>query len=182
MVFRRRGLGNIINSVKNVVDLSSVLAASTNTVAFTILDTVDATTRGADPEEVPRGSKVTSFYLSLFFASDQNQTGVGEIELVDWYIFLEKGGAIIANGSFGNARTQIPIPGSTGLNPNVNQIIHEEKGLVGEKNDGSKMVFQGVVRIPRGKQRFSSGDTIVVCARSNFATVFCAKAIYKYYQ
>ncbi len=143
---------------------------------------MDATTRGANPEEVPRGCKITSFYLSLFFASDQNNTGVGEIELVDWYIFHEKGGVLIANGSFGNGGTQIPVPGATGLNQNVNQVMHEEKGIVGEKNDGSKMVFQGVVRIPRGKQRFTVGDTVVINARANFATVFCGKAIYKYYQ
>ncbi len=143
---------------------------------------MDATTRGANPEEVPRGCKINGFYLSLFFGLDVNQTGPAAVPLLDWYCMIEKGGVLIANGSFGNGATQIPVPGATGLNQNVNQIVHEEKGLIGEKNDGSKMVFQGVIKVPRGKQRFTVGDTIVINARANFDTVFCAKAIYKYYQ
>ncbi len=122
-------------------------------------------------------------YLSMFYALDINQTGAGSVPLLDWYIIYDKGGRLTSGApTFGDTAKDAPIPGATGSAINKNSILHEEKGLIGEKNDGSKMVFQGVIRIPRGKQRFTSGDQLTIIARANFDTVLCLKCIYKWYK
>ncbi len=184
MGFRKRGsrLGNIINSTKNVVDASNVLVAGTDTTILTVVDGVAANTiNPANFNQVLRGAKVHGFYLSLFFALDVNQAGIGSIPLLDWNVFYNKSGMV--SGTFSASDpTKLPTPGATGNNTNRNQILHESKGLIGEKNDGSKMVFEGVIRVPKSFQRIAEKTKILINARCNFDAVFCAKAIYKWYE
>ncbi len=179
----RRGMGlRPIDSSKNVVDLSSVLVATTNTVIQDLIEGVNLANRENRPNEVTRGRTVKGFFLSLFFASDENTPSPGSIPLLDWYCIVDRGGVLSkAVPTFGNTNEDYPIPGATGTAVNVNKIIHEEKGLIGEKNDGSKMVFQGVIRIPRGMQKINAGDKITIIGRANDEAVFCLKCIYKSY-
>ncbi len=179
---RRRDPRQVISSVKNVVDLSSTLVATTNTLLSTIIVGRDVTDRGTNPFEVDRGSKVFGFYRSLFFAQDVNAAAAA-IPLLDWYCLVDKGGNLSGSApTFGNGVRDLPIPGSTGTASNVNKVIHEEKGLIGEKNDGSKMVFQGVIRIPRGMQKINVDDRVVIVARANDEAIFCLKCIYKFFK
>ncbi len=180
--FRSR-LGNIINSTKNVVDASGVIPAGTSQ---NIIVPVKGVTANAvtvtELNNVIRGSKVNGFYLSLFFALDINQTGAGVVPLVDWLVFYNKNG-IIDSSSHSATNPQVyPVPGATGNNTNRSQVFHESKGLVGEKNDGTKMAFEGVIKLPRSYQRIGEKTEITVIARANFDTVFCAKAIYKWFE
>ncbi len=131
---------------------------------------------------VIRGSKVSGFYLSLFFTLDVNQSGMGAVPLVDWLVFYNKNGIIDSTTHSATNPQVYPVPGATGNNTNRSQVFHESKGLVGEKNDGSKMVFEGVIRLPKGYQRIGEKTEITIVARGNFDTVFCAKVIYKWYE
>ncbi len=179
MVFRRRGMAfRPINSRKNVVDTSVVLGALTNTVVDTIVRGVDQADL-ATPDEVTTGSKVMSFYHSSFFIAEGGELA-SEVPLVDWYIIQNPGNVF---GTTFDA-TNLPTPGATGIHVNKKYIIHEEKGLTGGGDvslAGIPMIFKGVIRIPRGRQRVAVGDTILLCARSNFATKGCSKSIYKWY-
>ncbi len=170
-----------INSIKNVVDTSGAIVALTNTVLQNIIQGEDTTIRAGQVFAVERGGVVKGFFLSLFFASDVNQAA-SAVPLLDWYCIVDKGGILNSSPTFGNGAGDYPIPGGTGTAVNVNKIIHEEKGLIGEKNDGSKMVFQGVIKIPRGMQRINIEDRITIIARANDEAIFCLKCIYKWYK
>ncbi len=180
MVFRRRSNLQPINSTKNVADISSIIAAVTDTVVFTPIITAD--TRDAqlsDADNVPRGCTINGMYLSLFFITEGGEVA-NEVPLVDWYIIKDNGGNFGATFDASN----LPTPGATGIHENKRFIFHEEKGLAGGGNaslSGVPMVFKGVIRFPRTFKRFRFGDLIRICARTNFATKFCAKAVYKYY-
>ncbi len=162
------------------MDASGALVASTNTVIQNLIQGEDETSRGSQVFAVQRGGVVRGIYLSLFFASDVNQAA-SAVPLLDWYLILDKGGVLNSTPTFGNGAGDYPIPGSTGTGVNVNKIIHEEKGLIGEKNDGSKMVFQGVIKLPRGFQKINIEDKLTLVGRANDEAIFCLKCIYKYY-
>ncbi len=134
----------------------------------------------ATTNEVDVGSKISSVFLEVFFYSEGGELG-NEVPLVDWYI-LKNGGN--SWGSTFNA-TNLPTPGATGSHINKRHILHEEKGLAGGGElslTGVPMVFKGVIRIPRGRQRWGESDVLRICARSNFATKFCVKAVYKWFK
>ncbi len=180
MVFHRRGMSlRPINSIKNVFDTSGIMAAVTNTsLALTTFGVRNADL--ATSNEVNVGSKITSVFLEIFFYTEGGEVA-NEVPLVDWYILKDDGNAY---GTTFNA-SNLPTPGATGTHINKRKILHEEKGLAGGGNaslTGVPMVFKGVIRIPRGKQRWAESDVLRILARSNFATKFCVKAIYKWYQ
>ncbi len=168
-----------IDSVKHIVELSSVLAAGANTSVATIVDGVDTYTL-ADTNGVPTGAKVFSFFMSSYFVSEGGELAT-EVPVVDWYIIKSPGGAFAATFDADN----LPTPGSTGAHKNKRWIIHTEKGLTGGGDAslaGVPMVFKGVIRIPRKMQRIGEDDDLIFCARANFATKFCVQFIYKHFK
>ncbi len=180
MVYRRGMALRPINSRKNIVDDSGVLPAGSSTLLFSA--TSNSVLKGVDnavitaAEEVDVGSKVMGVFLSLFFASDSNVPAATP-PLLDFYVLYDKTGAV---GSAFTA-TGLPTPGNTGVHQNKGKIFHEEKGLTGEKNDGFPMIFKSVIKIPRNFQRIGFDTRIRVVARANDDTVYCAKAIYKWF-
>ncbi len=181
--YRNRGMAKRpINSTKNVVDASGALVALTDTIIITPVKGVAANqvTTG-ELNNVVRGAKVNGIYLSLFFAADTN-AAAAEVPLLDWYIIYNKNGMINSTSFSGTDPQVYPTAGGMGNNTNRSAVLHQEKGLIGEKNDGSKMVFTGVIRIPRGMQRIGEKTTIDVVARANQTGVFCAQSIYKWYE
>ncbi len=184
VVFRRRFnmAKRPINATKNVVDASGALIALTETIIIKPINTVVGSAVNQNNfNEIARGSKVNGFYLSLFFASDTN-AAAAEVPLLDWYCFYNRSGIVDETTFSSTNPAQLPAAGATGTNTNRNQILHEEKGLIGEKNDGSKMVFTGVIKLPKGFQTFREKTSVVIVAKSNQTGVFCAKAIYKWYE
>lgn len=164
--FRRgRGLAlRPINSVKNIVDgvFLGVTAASVTVVslAATVNDYVGGVT------EVPIGAKVSSIYL--FVQSISDGTGIANH---DFYITKFPSGVTM------------PVPGATGGDLNRKFILHEEKGIPGNNSDGAApLTFRGVIRIPKGRQRFAEGDVLQLRLRGADAYSACVKCIYKFYQ
>ncbi len=173
----KRGLHPVV-STKNISEFSGILAASTNTVALDIADAVDNPTL-AQLDEVERGSVINGFFFSCFFYTEGGEIA-NEVPLVDWYVIKNPG------NSFGNTfnATSLPTPGATGIHVNKRYIFHTEKGLAGGGEvslNGVPMIFKGVIVIPKHMRRMNSGDKLLFCARANFATKFCAQAIYKWY-
>ncbi len=168
-----------INSRKNVFDISSVIAASTNAVVANPVDTVENALL-SDVNGVTRGCKIYSIYMSLFFISEGGELAA-EVPLVDWYVIKDNGSTMQTAGF---VVTGLPTPGTTGLHENKRFILHHEKGLAGGGDvslTGLPMIFKGVIKIPKGMQTFRSGDRILIIARANFASKFCLQAIYKWF-
>ncbi len=162
------------------MDDSGVIPGNTATVIFSaqansLVQGVNAADL-ANVQEVTAGAKVFGFYLSIFAAYDTNQAAAS-VPLIDWYIIYDKGNSM--GTSF--TATGLPVPGATGTHVNKSKILHEEKGLGGEKNDGYAMIFKGVVKIPRGMQRIGFEDRLRIVMRSNDDIVYCAKVIYKWF-
>ncbi len=115
--------------------------------------------------DVPIGAKVSSIY---YFIQVQPQAAAG---VVDFFISKRPNNVVL------------PVPGATGGDVNRKFIFHEEKGTPGVFNNGSPpSTFRGVVRIPKGRQRFAEGDNVSVRLRCSTAYDACVKAIYKFYQ
>ncbi len=152
-----------INSVKNIVD-STVIGATSATISTVLIGGTVNAYAGA-VTDIPIGAKVNSVYL---FIQAFNTDTIGNI---DWYFIRRPSGTVN------------PVPGATGGNVARKFIMHEEKGLPGTLSAGSPpLTFRGVIRIPRGRQRFAEGDVMQVVARSSQDYSFCLKAIYKFYQ
>ncbi len=176
MVRFNRSLHPVV-STKNVQEFSGIMAASTNATSLTIVTTVDSATL-AVPNSVERGSTVNSFFFSCFFITEGGEIA-NEVPLVDWYLMKNPGGNFT-----GFDTTNFPTPGSQGVHDNKRYIFHTEKGLAGGGDvslSGVPMIFKGVIRIPRHMRKMNANDTIIFNTRSNFATKFCAQAIYKWY-
>ncbi len=181
MVFRRgrRGLGNKINSTKNIVDVSGIIAASTNTKLATLAQTVESAAL-ATTNEVDKGCSIYSIFLSMYQIAEGGEVA-NEVPLMDWYIIKDDANNM---GTTFDA-SHLPTPGATGVHENKRYIFHTEKGLTGGGDislAGLPMIFKGVIKIPRGMQTFRMGDTLKICARTNFATKHCISCIYKYYR
>ncbi len=162
MVFRR---GAPITTIKHVVDSEGAITStvSINTIAFTRNVRADP----FNPVDVITGSKVSSFFISLFIIGS---TGAPVVGAQNWYI----------NKRHDGQQTAFPDPGSTGISSVRNQIFHEEKGLTGS-GDGTAMVFKGVIKVPKSMQRMREGDAFDVRILNNGvdSAQFCLKAIYK---
>ncbi len=169
MVFRRGNrLGNIINSVKNVIDGQGNIVATTDTEQQ-ILVAVDAFD-ASSTVEVATGSKIFGVFLTIYLYNNADQVAGS----LDWYYGVRRGVTTFAD---------MPSANQTGLSPLRNQILHNEKGLAGAIGTGGPpMVFKGIIRIPRQYQRLREGDIHFISFRSSQAGKFCIKAIYKWYK
>ncbi len=164
--FRNRGLNlRPINSVKNIQDSTTLGVAAgvvTNvTLAITTNDYAGGNT------SVPIGAKVHGVYL--FFQIILQAVGTN----VDMYVWKGPG----------SISAVMPVPGVTGGDVNRKYILHEEKGIPGTLNAGaSPLTFRGVIRIPRGRQRFAENDILQIKFRGSAVYDSCLKCIYKFYQ
>ncbi len=152
-----------INSVKNILDATSIGVAAAVNTGITLAQTVNDYTGGV--VDVPIGAKVSSVYIFVQIIA-QAAEGV-----MDFYIAKRPAGVIL------------PTPGTTGGNQARKFILHEEKGIPGTFNNGaSPLTFRGVIKIPRGRQRFAEGDDLTIQLRGSVAYSLCIKCIYKFYQ
>lgn len=160
-----RGMGlRPINSVKNIVDGTFLGVAGATNTEVTLAKTVNDYT-GAVVSDVPIGAKVSSVYL---FVQILPATGTAN---VDFYVMKRPTGV------------GTPNPGATGGDNARKWILHEEKGIPGNAADGAyPLTFKGVIRIPKGRQRFGEGDQLLLFARGADNYNMCVKCIYKFYQ
>lgn len=164
MARRRRGLAlRPVNSVKNIVDSTNIGVTGATTTSVVLAQTVNDYTGGN--ADVPIGAKVSSIYVFVQIASDSTNANC------DWFFAKRPSGITM------------PTPGATGGSTARKFILHEEKGLPGTYSAGSTpLTFKGVLKIPRGRQRFAEGDAVVLNLRGAQQYSFCVKAIYKFYQ
>ncbi len=166
---RRMGYKTPINSIKHVIDVSGGTTGGTQSA----IELIQATRNPelTSPTNVNVGSTVGSIFISVFVLG----TTGGSSGLVDWFFWKNAGNVF--------AVANIPDPGNTGINSLRRFIFHEEKGLAATQ-DGTPMVFKGVIKIPPRFRRMGENDKLEIrlLTETGFDAQFCVKAIYKEYQ
>ncbi len=171
MVIMRHSNRRPIMSVKKVIDAQGGLVASTVSTVGLLNVTTGAAWVDSANDSVPIGCTVSSMYISVFVFLDG---AIGATTpVIDWFFAKSPGNSLT-----------FPEPGATGGNENRRWIMHEEKGLAPSIDDGgTPMVFKGVLKIPKGRQRMGNDDSVFISLKSEgHPGFFCVKAIYKFYQ
>ncbi len=122
------------------------------------------------PGDVRVGSTVNGFFITVFIIGS---TGAPVAGSQNWLLWKEH------EGQAGVA----PNSTVTGTSKVRNQIIHQEKGLVGS-GDGTAMAFKGVIKVPKSMRRMREGDSWAIRLNNNDSGVdtnFCLRAIFKSY-
>ncbi len=122
------------------------------------------------PGDVRVGASVNGFFITIFIIGSTGAPVAGSQNWILWK--LHEGQAGVA-----------PNAGNTGTSKVRNQIIHQEKGLVGS-GDGTAMAFKGVIVVPKGMRRMREGDEWAIRMNNNDAsndTNFCVRAIFNSY-
>ncbi len=156
-----------VQRIKHVVDKSATLAAGV-TIGETLVVAVDAPIL-ATPDQVVTGSTVHGIYLKVECASNEAQD-VGAIPNV--YMAVYKN---VAND------VGTLIPNAIGPNDKKRYVIHQEMVMIDNKLGGNpRILFNGVIKIPKGYSRFGPNDrlTITILAPA-LNIVYCLQAHYK---
>ncbi len=148
-----------------VDDNATVTAATTAEKILVIAK--DAPVRN-NTSEVVTGSKVNGIYLKVEVSP--NETDVGAIPNVYMAVFKNPSGIFAAID-----------PSSVGGDNNKKFVIHQEMVMLNNLAGGNpRVLFNGVIAIPKGYRRFGPSDELSVSLRStalNFA--YCLQCHYK---
>ncbi len=151
-----------INSKKVIID-STLLSVAAGTISTVVLANAVDDFTGA-PGTCPTGAKISSVYLFVQILP------TASTENVDWYVAKSPQGIATAT------------PGNTNVSTFRKYILHEEKGIPGNANDGAyPLTFKGVIRVPKGRQRMGEGDDIFIKLVGVGVYNACIKCIYKFY-
>ncbi len=169
MPFRRRSARSPVNSIKHILDVEGVVTGGIGTLAPIAVAVPNVDTGTFKPGDIRVGGTINGFFISLFAIGTSSAAVNGAI---DWFLIKL------------HDQQTAPSPAQTGVSMIRNQIVHEEKGLVGS-GDGTAMVFKGVVAVPKGMRRMREGDQWLISLRAANQGAndvqFCIKSIYKSY-
>jgi len=156
-----------VHRIKHVVDQSATLAANTK-LNVLLIDTVDAPVLSATPE-VETGSKVNGIYLKVEVASNETED-VGAIPNVYMSIFKNPGGALTSMN-----------PNVVGSNDLKKYVIHQEMIMIENSKGGNpRILFNGVIKIPKGYVRNGPGDKLQLVVISPAIDIaLCSQCHYK---
>ncbi len=167
MPFRRGNKFVGRQSYKNVVETNGSLAAGTVSVNV-IATAVELGLLDQDLNEVPVGTHLSAIYYSVFIFSDATELQDPTIDMF-WF----------KNPAAGFLGGSAPVAGSTGDSATKRFVIHEEKGLAGNRTTGQPMVVKGVLRLPPKLARFGLFDRLELHILAPINGFFCAKHIYR---
>ncbi len=156
-----------VQRIKHVIDSSATITAAVQ-LKTNLVKAVDAPTI-AGRNEVITGSKVYGVYLKVVVASNQ-VTEAGAIPNVYLIVWKNPSNVITA-----------PAPASVGNDDTKKFVIHQEMSMIQNQVSGNPTVlFNGVIKIPKGYQRFGPNDRLdieFVCPQIDVS--FCVQAHYK---
>ncbi len=165
---RRRSLGTIVDSNKNVKEGIDGIVASTNLVKILAL-TVDSATNTVTTQ-VERGCHIYRIWLEFWvYTTDVTDTTAQFNMLI---------------GKNPGANLTLPNPGTVGSSNEKKFIFKEWKGLLAAKSVGGlPYSWKGWIKVPKVYQRMGADDTIEIVARiEGVAGNICHKAIYKWFK
>ncbi len=166
--FRRSMALRPVNRIKHVVDSAATLAKAT-VLPTSLIIAVDSPVL-ANTNEVVTGSKVHGIYLKVEIASN-DAIDVGA--LPNTYLAVYK--------NPGNNLATID-PTTVGSNDNKRFVIHQEMVMIENKGQGGnpRILFNGVIAIPKGYQRFGPNDRLFMSVRSQALDIVqCIQCHYK---
>ncbi len=164
---RHRGMAlRPVNRIKHVVDTSGTITAGTqfNFALIRVSDTPNL----SDTVEVQTGAKVNGIYLKVEVSP--NETDAGAIPNVYLIVLKNPGDNITA-----------PTANIVGASDNKRFVIHQEMVMMNNAAGGNpRILFNGVIAIPKGYRRFGPNDVLAIGVLStavNFA--LCVQCHYK---
>ncbi len=154
-----------VNSYKNVIDTEGGLTAGINSVTD-VVAAVEIQALDQTANQVPVGAKISAIFYTLYVFTDGTEATTN-VANVYWWKKPSPG-------------LSVPSPGVTTVSENKNMIFHEEKGLGGNRTNGTPMVVKGVLKLPKSMSRFSVNSKLqMVLQIPNVSGTFCSKHIYK---
>jgi len=165
--FRRSMALRPVNRIKHVVDASATLASG-NQIPQPIIIASD-TPALADVANVFTGAKVYGVYLKVVVASNEAMVNQA-IPHVYMFVIKNPGGNLA-----------LPVADAVGSSDNKRYVIHQEMTMLQNVESGNPSVlFNGVIKIPRGYSRFGPNDTLEVAVFCpSLDITFCLQAHYK---
>jgi len=135
-----------INSEKHIVQHALSIIPVGTTEQLTVVSVSGASPVTAD--QVRIGAEIKAVFIELWLVGDANQVG-------QFILTVEKNVASSAGNGFG---------GMAVLNAYVNKknILFTSQGVLGDNNTNPVPVLRQWIAIPKGKQRFGQGDSIIV--------------------
>ncbi len=156
-----------VQRIKHVIDSSATVAAAA-TFSIELVAATDTPSLGGT-NNVLTGSTVNGIYLKVEVASNE-VLSVGAIPNV--YLTVSK-----------NPGTNItlPAPNAVGANDNKRFIIHQEMVMINNDRGGNaRVLFNGVIAIPRGYRRFGPDDALILQVLSPALDIaLCLQCHYK---
>ncbi len=155
-----------VQRIKHVIDLQGAITAGSGTNVTLVLasDTPDLATT----TEVQTGATVHGIYLKIEAVRTTATSGVlGNLYLA---VFKNPGGNITN-----------PVPNAVGASDDKRYVIHQEMVMLTQTaNSNPRILFNGVIAIPRGYKRMGPNDTLIARLLSpGVAVNFCVQCHYK---
>ncbi len=155
-----------INRIKHVVDTNGTGPIATQ-LNLLLVNTKDAPVL-ANTSEVVTGSKVNGIYLKVEVAT---LTGVpGAVSNIYLSITKSPGGNLV-----------IPPANAVGSDDNKRFVIHQEMiNMQNQTGGNARILFNGVIKIPKGYARNGPNDQLYVSLKSPAVTyIYCVQCHYK---
>ncbi len=166
MGYRRAIRLRPVNSLKHVVDSSATLTAGTqlDVVLYDAVQTPVLTV----PAQVMIGARISSVYLKVEVSP--NETDAGAIPNVYMFVMKKPSNAL-----------DVPDAASVGTSDNKRWVLHQEMVMLNNLAGGNpRVMFQGVIKIPRGLARLGNDDTLIMSVKSTAVNIaLCIQCIYK---
>ncbi len=170
---RHRRMQAPINSIKHYVHMANSTIASGAVRNQILVDAVTVASAGANAFDVTEGSLVKAVHMDYWVlnegASGVNTQFIGILEKVPTGQAGATAGELVNLGAYSNKKN----------------ILNSFQGNLGATIDGVQSLpyMQGWFKIPKGKQRFGLGDSLVLSLLSTGVSVaICGLSTYKEYQ
>ncbi len=153
-----------IHRIKHVVDTQGATAADTQ-AGQTTINAIDAPVL-ANTNEVETGCTVNGIYCHVEILWSTG-TSIPNVYLA---VFKNPGGNLTA-----------PDANKVGVSDNKKYVIHQQMIMLQAQADPNpRVLFDGVIAIPKGYRRFGINDTLQVLVYApGIAFDFCIQTIYK---
>ncbi len=147
--YRSRMAMRPIQRIKHVVDVSATLTTPGTQLNTVVINAKDAPVL-ANVTEVVTGSKIHGIYLKVEVSCLTTEA----LAISNVYLSIMKnpGGNLV-----------IPTANAVGANDNKRFVIHQEMVMINNATAGNpRILFNGVVAIPKGYSRFGPNDQLYV--------------------
>jgi len=157
-----------VNSRKHIFQLSPITQAVGTINNLVIAEAKQDVGDGTNTTDVIVGSVIKAVHIEMWCLSD-DAMGFGSTNIT-----VEKVPSAAPLMNFGNSQALF-------LYPNKNNVLYITQGLVADQNSTPLPFIRQWIAIPKGKQRMSLGDRIVVNLAGITGVTSCLVMIYKEY-